>query len=256
MLPSIRNRAVRVKQYKRILHQNLRKITQTISSATPIRPKDSFGHISIKGFSSVIVYNRVPKCASETIRLVFREQSDIQKFNIINSAIYAPFDYNTEEQQKIVNEVYNTTQPILYERHMYFINFSLFEKPQPIYINVVRDPLERSISAFYFTRTTCRLENRCYLNLDYLNDTLDDCINIRHKLNPEECLSSQHGVSHMIPFFCGQDPKCQLINDWSLQQAKTNIMRHYTIVGVTEQLYDFFFVLGMITILISSNYTI
>ncbi|CAF1533167.1 unnamed protein product, partial [Didymodactylos carnosus] len=168
-----------------------------------------------------VIYNRVPKCASETIRFVFREQANARDFSILNSRIYAPFDYNDTMQQKIISNIFKLAQPALYERHMYFIDFTAFQKPQPVYINVIRDPLQRAISDYYFTRATY------------------DCV----KKYPELCLKAIQGVSNVVPFFCGQHPDCQRIDDWSLKRAKQNINQFYTVIGITEDLYKFFYVL-------------
>lgn len=43
-----------------------------------------------------------------------------------------------------------------------------------------------------------------------------------------------------IPFFCGHAPACwEAGNLWALEQAKKNLLQHYMLVGVTEQLAEF-----------------
>ena len=44
----------------------------------------------------------------------------------------------------------------------------------------------------------------------------------------------------MIPFFCGQSSECSQPSNQSLQTAITNLEHNYLVVGVTEQMDDFF----------------
>ena len=43
--------------------------------------------------------------------------------------------------------------PVAYYKHMYFINFEDFGRPNPIYVNLVRDPIDRIISWYYYIRS-------------------------------------------------------------------------------------------------------
>ena len=46
----------------------------------------------------------------------------------------------------------NQTYPLSYCKHLNFLNFEEFGKQNPIYINMVRHPVERVISWFYYIR--------------------------------------------------------------------------------------------------------
>jgi len=43
-------------------------------------------------------------------------------------------------------------EPSVFIKHVCFTNFTKFNLPKPIYLNVVRDPVERVISWFYYVR--------------------------------------------------------------------------------------------------------
>ena len=46
----------------------------------------------------------------------------------------------------------NCTKPYSYVKHINFIDFTEFNLTQPIYVNFVRDPVDRIISWYYYTR--------------------------------------------------------------------------------------------------------
>ncbi len=53
------------------------------------------------------------------------------------------------EQETYVKMLYheaNITAPFVYIKHMNFIDFAMFNHTTPIYINLVRDPVDRVIS--------------------------------------------------------------------------------------------------------------
>lgn len=196
--------------------------------------------LTIKGYPMHVVYNRVPKSASTTLRYLFRDQAANRKFTILNKEIFVPFFLPLNVQQEVVSELESLKTPVLYERHMYFINFDDFQKPQPVYINLIRDPLQQVTSAYYYSRETCNYEKRCYFNTTFLNETLDECVERR---SASECIDQSQGVSPMLPFFCGSQVACEQNKTFALQKAKKNIISYYSVVGLVEELYNFLFVL-------------
>ena len=49
-------------------------------------------------------------------------------------------------------EMHNISVPFSYAKHLNFLNFEEFNITNPIYINMVRHPIERVISWFYYVR--------------------------------------------------------------------------------------------------------
>ncbi|MEQ2221945.1 hypothetical protein ILYODFUR_020895 [Ilyodon furcidens] len=43
-------------------------------------------------------------------------------------------------------------QPFLYTRHVHFLNFTRFRIEEPVYINIIRDPISRFLSNYFFRR--------------------------------------------------------------------------------------------------------
>ena len=69
--------------------------------------------------------------------------------------------------------------------------------------------------------------------------TIDECI-----LDPRkfvECSPSR--MAYMLPFFCGNDKICSEASDETFQRALRNMKEKFLVVGLTEQIDDFFPVL-------------
>ncbi|XP_046862062.1 LOW QUALITY PROTEIN: heparan sulfate 2-O-sulfotransferase 1-like [Xenia sp. Carnegie-2017] len=104
------------------------------------------------------------------------------------------------------------------------------------YINLLRDPVERLVSHYYYTRSLKRLPKRIrrLKSLGHWNVSL------------EECLSNQYEGCKwnlMTRFFCGPDAICKTGGRKALLQAKHNLLNYYASVGVVEHLSEFVSVL-------------
>lgn len=66
-----------------------------------------------------------------------------------NTAFYL----STFDQKRIAESVSRTSFASAYVQHIFYTNFTEFDLPKPIYINMVRDPIERVISWYYYVRT-------------------------------------------------------------------------------------------------------
>ena len=119
--------------------------------------------------------------------------------------------------------------------HVHFIDFTQIDGYEmPLYINLVREPIARLVSWYYFRRfKTSR--TRPTMSLSDRFRTFEDCV--RDKL--PECAESKY-IATIVPYFCGQDTMCESGSYNALQRAKQNMLRHYSVVGYMERLEDFF----------------
>lgn len=53
--------------------------------------------------------------------------------------------------------------PTAYTQHICYVNFTKFNQPTPIYVNMVRDPVERIISWFYYIRSPWYVTRKVFL---------------------------------------------------------------------------------------------
>ncbi|GFY40851.1 heparan sulfate 2-O-sulfotransferase pipe [Trichonephila inaurata madagascariensis] len=103
-------------------------------------------------------------------------------------------------------------------------------------LNIIREPVERIISSFFYRRMVAR-QNKTKVKPSayWLNKKFEHCV-----LTPDpECTFLEgHNYSVLqLPYFCGQEPECQQLNDpGAIQKAKQNIERYYSVVGTLEEM--------------------
>ncbi|XP_069462771.1 uronyl 2-sulfotransferase [Ambystoma mexicanum] len=189
-------------------------------------------------FPSQVVYNRVGKCGSRTVVLLLRILSEKQGFNLVTSEIHNKTRLTKSEQMELIKNVSTAEQPYLFTRHVHFLNFSRFGAEQPVYINIIRDPVNRFLSNYFFRRfgdwrgeqnhmirTPGMKEEERYLDIN-------ECI----LENYAEC--SNPRLFYIIPYFCGQHPKCREPGEWAFERAKQNVNENFLLVGILEELED------------------
>lgn len=152
----------------------------------------------------------------------------------------------TERQQQEVEKVLNRDEPGVFVSHMNWINFTEFGEPKPIYINMVRDPVERVISWFYYVRSPWifvaqrRQRKQKMPNAKWMNTEFDECVeqNLPFCQYPQGAGFGQNDTDHrrQTLFFCGHDLNaCEAFNGLGpLQRAKTRVEKEYAVVGTWE----------------------
>ena len=141
-----------------------------------------------------------------------------------------------------------------YSKHMNFLNFEEFNRTNPVYVNMVRHPVERVISWYYYQRQSSYI-----IYKDEKNETI---LKKRHhdppfyKRSYEDCFLQQLPECHyplnasthsyfgrrdhkshtsQIAFFCGSELICDVFGSReALELAKSNVEKYYSVVGVLE----------------------
>ncbi|XP_022254610.1 heparan sulfate 2-O-sulfotransferase pipe-like isoform X2 [Limulus polyphemus] len=205
--------------------------------------KAIYPHSGIKKVDHrILMYNRVPKSGSETFTLLITLLSQLNDFKHRRSSIFNKRQLSMNEQRTFVREVMKRKPPFAYDRHIYFTNFLDFYYPNPIYINSMRDPVEKIISRFYFWRVPGipvfeELKSAGKVNIskrEWMKKDFEQCV----RTGDPECLFiTGQSYDLAIPYFCGHKEECMSLNNKAaLQIAKTNVKKYYVVVGVLEEL--------------------
>ena len=203
----------------------------------------------------LIIYNRVGKCGSRSLLLTISEAVHLKYFDL--TFISSPHNTQTyikdyRQQLELIELLLVSTpeKPTFFSRHINYLNFS--DQPndpsqnsmfpveiwnrEVIYINMIRNPVDRFVSHFYFREygdagggkgSSYQLENPM---------TVDECFEEEGKFCPDNV--DFRGYFYIIPFFCGHEKFClgrsQIDRRLALQQAKHNL-GEYKVVGLLEE---------------------
>ncbi|XP_069989574.1 heparan sulfate 2-O-sulfotransferase pipe-like isoform X2 [Penaeus vannamei] len=201
---------------------------------------------SAKHRKMTLVYNRVPKTGSQSLMLLLRDLAARNNFSLHRDRARR-VEHITLGENELENELQlidSFQPPAVYVRHVSYMNFTTFNKTQPLYINMVRDPVERVISWHYYVRASWYIVHRLRTfpemsppPVPWLIKDFETCV-----LNRDvECRyiegASVPGFAQLTHFFCGQQKECRKFNtEAALQMAKENVERYYSVVGVVEDL--------------------
>ncbi|XP_013146891.1 PREDICTED: heparan sulfate 2-O-sulfotransferase pipe [Papilio polytes] len=197
----------------------------------------------------LLFFNRVPKVGSQTFMELLRRLAIRNQFGFNRDAVQrvetirlAPAD-----QQVLVSVVSAHTPPASYIKHVCYTNFTRFGYPSPIYVNVVRDPVERVISWYYYVRAPWYYveRKRAFPDLPlpdpaWLKKDFETCV-----LSGDRECRYVEGETHegigdhrrQTLFFCGHEPQCTPFNSReALQRAKRVVEQQYAVVGVLEDM--------------------
>ncbi|CAH1798040.1 unnamed protein product [Owenia fusiformis] len=213
--------------------------------------KNLIGYENDNRDKALIIYSEMPKCGSGTF---VRILSDVCKYSKHYRTKYtwptpSPVELQSvESKQKYVSSKILPLRPYIFMGHLSFLDFIELGNKQPLYIDIVRDPVERWISLYYYKRVSPFHIKRLNLTRKERNRTMDNCMKIWISLTgclgrsikaTADCLKTkpymgckdEKIVSSYPTWFSGQYINSSLM---SLQRAKTNIEKYYTFIGITE----------------------
>ncbi|XP_070064448.1 heparan sulfate 2-O-sulfotransferase pipe isoform X3 [Drosophila virilis] len=195
----------------------------------------------------VLFYNRVPKTGSMQLIELMRALGKVHDYEVEkdpqNGGIRPLLD--AAEEGDWIDNIVNLEDGTVFASHVNYLNFSKHEQPRPIYINMVRDPVDRVISWYYYIRAPWvfvpgrRRHNREMPNPQWVNTEFDQCVLSGEKVCTyiEGSLLERVGDHRrQTLFFCGHNEfKCTPFNSrLALQLAKQNVEREYAVVGTWE----------------------
>ncbi|KAI5637084.1 sulfotransferase family domain-containing protein [Phthorimaea operculella] len=197
----------------------------------------------------LIFFNRVPKVGSQTFMEMLRRLSVKNGFGFHRDSVQRveTIRLSPPDQEILVREVVSHPPPASYAKHVCYTNFTRYGYPNPIYINVVRDPVERIISWYYYVRAPWYYveRKRAFPDLplpdpQWLKKDFETCV-----LSGDRECRYVEGETHegigdhrrQTLFFCGHEPQCTPFNSLeALQRAKRVVEEQYAVVGVLEDM--------------------
>lgn len=157
-----------------------------------------------------------------------------------------PMIPSEELQQSLVYKISELRDNSVFVSHINYLSFSDFGKRSPIYMNLIRDPIDRLSSAHYYNRRPDVMKRAKEIRLRPLSVDRDskwidldfnDCV---RKQLPEcrfeegSTLPDPYWARQML-YFCGTEKRCAAFNTKeALQRAKYNVELYYSVVGSWE----------------------
>jgi len=157
-----------------------------------------------------------------------------------NTALLDP-----ESQKEFARTISELPQPSFYHRHIAYTNFTRFNLPKPIYINLVRDPVERVISWYFYVRSPpyCIERKNSFPDVPlpkyhFIRKDFEECATTDDsECNYIEGDTSITDYRRQTMFFCGHHEMCKPFNSkTALTQAKFTVESEYSVVGVLEDM--------------------
>jgi len=214
--------------------------------------------------SQFVFHNKLPKSGSTTMKYII---SSLQKAN----------DFHMDYQSPCINKATCATDPadgigaestlanhvkaerdqhpgkFILLKHQYWLNFTEHGMEQPTYINVVRDPVTRFASMYYFNRYGFKsmgsaarqgaVRHSWKGTEEDIKRTLDMCM----EQQGEECTEP---LQVLVRYFCGTAQECNMksakmgkfgaLNNWdkvakAAELAKKKIITQYYSIGLMEK---------------------
>ncbi|CAJ0564270.1 unnamed protein product, partial [Mesorhabditis spiculigera] len=187
---------------------------------------------------NIVIYNRVPKTGSTTFtNAVAYDMGKINGFTTIhlNMTKNRPVMSLPDQESFIRNlTTWDEMLPIFIHGHVAYVDFERFGYAPPIYINLLREPLERLLSHYYFLRYGDNYRLGLKRSRAGNNETFDQCI----RRSGKDCDVKQLWLQ--ITYFCGHHPFCSEVgNKLALETAKRHLVEKYLLVGTTDRIRDF-----------------
>lgn len=173
---------------------------------------------------SVLVYNRIGKAGSSTMIHQLRGLSARNNFTFSQ-----PFPYHDHKalRTSIFSSVSNQSATVICN-HFNFPELTYGDELK--YINIMRDPVQRYISEYYYMRSSKRGKQAEKFIERWGNYTIDECLG-----RNETCLSGKSNVQ--IEYLCGKENgACDRMSDAEkFITALDNWKRHY-FLGIMENM--------------------
>ncbi|XP_032598718.1 heparan sulfate 2-O-sulfotransferase pipe isoform X5 [Drosophila grimshawi] len=193
-----------------------------------------------------ILFNRLEKVGSQSMTRLLGHLSNLNGFHTFRNQIpdvkKPLFDF--EEEVSFAEELQEIEDPAAYVEHTNWINFTAHDMPRPIYINLVRHPIQKVISAYYYARhpmiyanSLLRNPNKPVDNKEFFDRSFNECVRkrIAPYCNFDAHLNYNKDWRRFTLHLCGNQKVCLNFNsEEATQIAKLHVEKEYAVVGSWE----------------------
>ena len=204
-------------------------------------------------YPCVVFYNRLPKAGSTSVLSWMKDRiKETGMARTIHSTILKYRYLSPSDQVSFVqfwSSLFDQGTRTIFDRHMFYLNTSQISTsvPSPVYINMVRDPIDRCLSRYQYERRIGRIPDvsldECVstgscTNLFSAKDTIrpiwyDRSTEDSFQIIREEC------NNYMTQWFCGMSPDCEYPPSTNtLEMAKKHVAHEYLYVGLMEDMHN------------------
>lgn len=170
--------------------------------------------------NTVAFFNRPTRVGTENLIPLMRLLSSHNDMNLVfTGPVQTASRMRTGKEQRIeVNWVSKLDPDTLYVAHGNWMNFTRLGRRKPIYLSLVRDPIERMVQTFYARRTYDKLalSRSIYAgypqqSIAWYKQTFNECV----RSGSPECRYTQYAIDDPVDdfrrqslFFCGNYEDC------------------------------------------------
>ena len=226
---------------------------------------NSSGRVMV-ALKDILIFNRVPKTGSLGIINLLENLSKGNNFTITSHSTHADqsienFTDDFMMNQNLAELISKSEVATVWNRHYNHLDAEEHGLPPFLHINMVRHPVERIVSDFYYRRSGAYVVER---RLQFPNEPWPDSVFLRRDFTScvlegdPECqwlegkghsgqevdvlksrktslLSLQVGHKRQMSQFCGQESWCNNFNsERAMMTAMRRVEEQYVVVGVTE----------------------
>lgn len=174
----------------------------------------------------VLVYNRIPKAGSTTLMKLAKDLAARNDFVMVTPEPY----FNHSKVLRAIFDAIRTNRKTLIVNHFFFPEVLYAGKVS--YMNIMRDPVNRTLSDFYYLRYSKRRGNHAVSYRKRYGDiSIDECYFGKTEYS-DIC---EPPADFQASFFCGMEGhSCHNDTDQKEALGLDNMQQHYR-VGVEER---------------------